>query len=143
MSIYSKVQTSIARAFTGGLSDAVKDFTLYYVDIEKAAYNPTTGAVGEPAKTFVATKINSVDYVDGTCRGIFADLNNNDQEDQIVFDRSIQELIVLDSEVKSHDFISTRRYFAELASGLLYELTMPTRDPAGATVTFTAKQVQQ
>ena len=133
------IQNNVAAAFDGDLKDAVTSFVLSRNNIDGGSFNDDTGEYRKATIEYLETVINGVSYTDGTCRGVYKDLDGeellNSPED------STAEIIIIASEIQDSS-LNTDDYenFVDINdtssphNNNKYKVISAIYDPAGATV---------
>jgi hypothetical protein len=147
MGIYSDIQSAMSESFSGDLFDAVTNFKIYYRGTGDGVYNASSGEYEPDANHYLPTMIGNFDFTDGSCRGILQDLDVKDTEDGIKYNYKINQMLVLDSEIKSFVFdFDLTKYFLTIgvldSKKVTYEIVNDVKDSAGATHKLELKEVQ-
>ena len=142
MGLYADLQKDVRDAFNGDLADAVVTGVLYFKSPSDGSYDPATGNFVEDVKHYFPTTVNLVPKTDGTVRGVLMDSGNRDKEENLKFSYAMKKLMLLDSEINSHDFdFDNRKYYFE-ADDVAYEVVRQMVDPASASHTLMLDEVQ-
>ncbi len=140
--IYSKIQTKFAAAFTGKLADAVVSFIIFYRIVDDGTYDSSDSSFTEDEPVYPPTTLAGVVKTDGSCRGVLTDEAVDSEEENVQFNYKIQSLLVLDSELNSLVFdLDNNKYFVTIST-VDYEIFKAPKDPAGATFQLKLKEVQ-
>lgn len=119
--IYSKIQTKFAAAFTGALANAVVNFKIFRRTVSDGSYDVATSEFTEDTKVFLPTTLAGVVKTDGSCRGVLTDEKVDSEESNVQFNYKIQSLLVLDSELNSVVFdLDNEKYFVDLSTSNIF-----------------------